>query len=55
MSEDLAVTQEDIKGLKAKVNKSMESLVRLVLQVKKRIDVLDERLEIYNRKAGHKI
>jgi len=55
MSDTTVVTQEEIKELKAKVNKSIEQLVRMVLQVKKRVDQLDERIAIFNARAGHKL
>ena len=46
---------EDIQELKDKVNASLAEMVRLILKQKKRIDSLEERLDVYNQKAGHKI
>ena len=55
MNEPEFVTKEELQELRAKINKSLEQLVRLTLQVKKRIDAIDERLATYNQRSGHKI
>lgn len=49
------VTQEELKELKTKVNKSMEQLVKLVLKANRDLKAIEERLALYNTKAGHKI
>jgi hypothetical protein len=40
---------------KEQFNKSMAELVRLILQQKRRIDSLENRIEVFNQKAGHKL
>jgi len=47
--------EDKIDELKTKVNKSLGELVRIVLQQKKRIDALEERLEHFNKRSGQKI
>jgi len=46
---------EKIDELKTKINKSLAEIVRIVLQQKKRIDALEERLEHFNKRSGQKI
>jgi hypothetical protein len=49
------VTQEELKELKVKINKSIEQLVKLVLKAKRDLQAIEERLTVFNTKAGHKI
>ena len=49
------VTQEELQELKAKVNKSMAELVKLVLKGKRELAAIEERLENYNKRGGHRI
>jgi nitrogen-specific signal transduction histidine kinase len=47
--------EKELAELKTKLNKSMAELVRLILQQKKRIDALEDRINVFNAKAGHKL
>ncbi len=47
--------QKELKELKAKVNKSMEQLVKLVLKTKRQLQSLEDRIAVYNTRGGHKI
>ena len=47
--------EAEVEELKEAVNNSMAEVVRLILKQKKRIDSLEDRLDVYNQKAGHKI
>lgn len=51
----MEVTKEDLTNLKNAINKSLKELVRLHLSLKGRLDGIEERMEIFNRRAGHKI
>lgn len=52
---DEFITKEELAELKVKINKSMEQLVKLVLKCKRDIQAIEERLENYNKRGGHRI
>lgn len=52
---DEFITKEELTELKAKINKSMEQLVKLVLKCKRDIQAIEDRIALFNTKAGHKL